>query len=466
MPESYLHVLPVHRTHTYSGRPRIRRLRHLFVLGLPITFLFFWLIRIAARDKWVRDFGYITRPLWDRSANEDRPQTTIPHYDVSGSIIPGELCTLHGWSNSSSTSSHSSPPKVYDAFLYSIELDLLEIRLHELWDVVDTFVIIEATRSFSGDLRHDMTPLSSLLASPQARLNWAGPKIKYELVDDLSPSPKDPFDNERHLRQRMDLLLSSAGVRPNDIILMSDLDEIPTPHTITLLKQCSNWPSPLHLQMRNYLYSFEFPVQDDGYWRPKAVRWGGPGSSYNHAKGGDIMLANAGWHCSWCFRYIEDIQFKMTVRPNSNLFASKSTHFSVSIKIHDHIRFHILRDTAITIASKVNINLIQRELTNTHVMGVTSSTCTLYALTFPLLFSLLTIGPPHYRRHSHSTTSTLNPVHSKYPNHLPIFLIGSSGIRRSTNSSYPEGVSGNIGQHRLRQKDVLQSGRKCRSDGM
>ena len=332
MPESYLHVLPVHRTHTYSGRPRIRRLRHLFVLGLPITFLFFWLIRIAARDKWVRDFGYITRPLWDKSANEDRPQTTIPHYDVSGSIIPGELCTLHGWSNSSSTSSHSGPPKVYDAFLYSIELDLLEIRLHELWDVVDTFVIIEATRSFSGDLRHDMTPLSSLLASPQARLNWAGPKIKYELVDDLSPSPKDPFDNERHLRQRMNLLLSSAGVRPNDIILMSDLDEIPTPHTITLLKQCSNWPSPLHLQMRNYLYSFEFPVQDDGYWRPKAVRWGGPGSSYNHAKGGDIILANAGWHCSWCFRYIEDIQFKMTVRPNSNLFASKSTHFSVSIK--------------------------------------------------------------------------------------------------------------------------------------
>jgi len=201
---------------------------------------------------------------------------------------------------------------VYDAFLYSIELDLLEIRLHELWDVVDTFVILEATRSFSGDLRQDMTPLFSLLASPQARLNWASPKIQYELVDDLSPSPKDPFDNESHLRERMDTLLSSAGVRPNDIVLMSDLDEIPSHHTISLLKQCSDWPSPLHLQMKNYLYSFEFPVQDDGYWRPKAVRWGGYGSLYNHAKGGDVMLASSGWHCSWCFRYIEDIQFKMT----------------------------------------------------------------------------------------------------------------------------------------------------------
>lgn len=332
MPESYLPVLPIHRTYTYSGRPRIRRLRHILVLGLPIAFLFLWLTRIAARDKWVRDFGYITRPLWDTSANKERPQTTIPHYDVSESIIPGELCAPHGWSNSSSTTSHTtSPSKVYDAFLYSIELDLLEIRLHELWDVVDTFVIIEATRSFSGDLRHDMTPLSSLLASPQARLSWAVPKIKYELVDDLSPLPKDPFDNERHLRERMDFLLSSAGVRPNDIVLMSDLDEIPTPHTITLLKQCSEWPSPLHLQMKNYLYSFEFPVQDDGYWRPKAVRWGGPGSSYNHAKGGDVMLANAGWHCSWCFRYIEDIQFKMTVRPNASFFC---------FGIHSFCRIH------------------------------------------------------------------------------------------------------------------------------
>jgi beta-1,4-mannosyl-glycoprotein beta-1,4-N-acetylglucosaminyltransferase len=326
MPESYPPVLPTHRTHPYSGRLRIRRLRHggrhLLFLGLPIIFLFLWFISIAGRDKWIRDFGYITRPIWDTSINNDRPQTIIPHYDVSEPSIPGELCALHGWSNSSSITSHTSPPKVYDAFLYSIELDLLEIRLHELWDVVDTFVILEATRSFSGDLRHDMTPLFSLLASPQARLNWASPKIQYELVDDLSPSPKDPFDNESHLRGRMDALLSSAGVRPNDIVLMSDLDEIPNHHTISLLKQCSDWPSPLHLQMKNYLYSFEFPLQDDGYWRPKAVRWGGYGSSYNHAKGGDVMLASSGWHCSWCFRYIEDIQFKMTVRRNKSIALS------------------------------------------------------------------------------------------------------------------------------------------------
>ncbi len=298
-------VLPIHRS-SYTGRPRIR-LRPLLILGI-ILIVILWVIRIAVRDKWVRDFGYITRPIWDTSPKNDMPQTIISHYDVS---VPesGELCALHGWSNA------STPPKVYDAFLFSVELDLFEIRLHELWDVVDTFVILEATRSFSGQPRKDMTPLSSSFLTPTSRLGWASSKIKYQLVDDLSSSPKDPFDNERYLRQRMDTLLSNAGVQSNDIVIMSDLDEIPTPHTLSLLKQCSDWPSPIHLQMKNYRYSFEFPILDDGYWRPKAVRWGGDSTSnYNHAKGGDVMLANTGWHCSWCFRYIEDIQFKMTVR--------------------------------------------------------------------------------------------------------------------------------------------------------
>lgn len=305
MPPSYppRTVLPIHRT-SYTRRSRTRP-KFLLSLGFILIGLF-WLIQIAVRDKWIRDFGYLTRPIWDTSLKSDVPQIIIPHYDVSDPA-PGELCSLHGWSNASSI------PKVYDAFLFSVELDLFEIRLHELWDIVDTFVILEATRSFSGQLRIHMVPLSSFLAST-GRLGWASSKIKYELVDDLSPSPKDPFDNERYLRQRMNSLLSAAGAQPNDIVIMSDLDEIPTPHTISLLKQCSDWPSPIHLQMRNYRYSFEFPILDDGYWRPKAVRWGGPASNYNHAKGGEVMLANGGWHCSWCFRYIEDIQFKMTVR--------------------------------------------------------------------------------------------------------------------------------------------------------
>ena len=40
---------------------------------------------------------------------------------------------------------------LYDCSLFYNELDLLEIRLHELNDIVDKFIIVEATKPFVGD---------------------------------------------------------------------------------------------------------------------------------------------------------------------------------------------------------------------------------------------------------------------------------------------------------------------------
>ena len=39
---------------------------------------------------------------------------------------------------------------IIDAFPFYNELELLDIRLHELGDVVDRFVLVEATRTHSG----------------------------------------------------------------------------------------------------------------------------------------------------------------------------------------------------------------------------------------------------------------------------------------------------------------------------
>ena len=41
-------------------------------------------------------------------------------------------------------------PKVYDCFNFFNELDILDIRLHELNDVVDKFVLIESVETFTG----------------------------------------------------------------------------------------------------------------------------------------------------------------------------------------------------------------------------------------------------------------------------------------------------------------------------
>jgi beta-1,4-mannosyl-glycoprotein beta-1,4-N-acetylglucosaminyltransferase len=39
---------------------------------------------------------------------------------------------------------------VYDCFIFFNELDLLEIRLNELDDIVDKFVLVEADRTFQN----------------------------------------------------------------------------------------------------------------------------------------------------------------------------------------------------------------------------------------------------------------------------------------------------------------------------
>jgi len=40
---------------------------------------------------------------------------------------------------------------IYDCFTFYNELDLLHVRLHELYDVVDRFVLVEANQTFQGN---------------------------------------------------------------------------------------------------------------------------------------------------------------------------------------------------------------------------------------------------------------------------------------------------------------------------
>ena len=92
------------------------------------------------QPNFIRDTGYLTRPLWDK---KPEPWNIIQHYYTSG--IPIEnLCKLHNWTF------RETPPKVFDAIIFSNELDLLEIRLNELWEVVDHFIILESNRTFTG----------------------------------------------------------------------------------------------------------------------------------------------------------------------------------------------------------------------------------------------------------------------------------------------------------------------------
>ncbi len=114
-------------------------------------------------------------------------------------------------------------PLIYDGFLFWKEFDILEIRLHELAAVVDYFVLVEATETFSGISK----PL--FYAQQRWRFRDFADRIIHVIVDDL-PAQADPWGREHH--QRNCILRGLSACRPEDVVLMSDVDEIPRPRLV------------------------------------------------------------------------------------------------------------------------------------------------------------------------------------------------------------------------------------------
>lgn len=211
------------------------------------------------------------------------------------------LCRLHGWSL------RSEPRRVFDAIIFSNELDMLEVRWRELHPYVSKFVILESNTTFTG------IPKPLFFASNRARFAFAEDKIAHGVFSGRAAdrgSHKDPFVLESEQRGAMNGLLHRTGISNGDLLIISDTDEIPSPHTIKLLQWCDEVPPVLHLELRHYMYSFEFPV-DYSSWRATAHIYG-PWTQYRHSRLTNIILSDAGWHCSFCFRYIREFVFKMT----------------------------------------------------------------------------------------------------------------------------------------------------------
>ena len=111
-------------------------------------------------------------------------------------------------------------PKIYDCFCYFNEDMLLELRLETLWEHVDFFVISEAMYTQTGNPK----PLNF---SPQGFAKYMS-KIRYLVVDHLAS--EDAWKNENRQRDFLEHGLHDAA--PDDWILVSDLDEIPSPQMI------------------------------------------------------------------------------------------------------------------------------------------------------------------------------------------------------------------------------------------
>ena len=108
---------------------------------------------------------------------------------------------------------------IYDAVMlgYATDLDLLDIRLHELADVVDRFVVVEAAQTFTG------RPKPLHLAEAWDRFAPFADRLTYIVLPDLPEG--DAWAREAY--QRNAILAGLGDAAEDDILLMGDCDEIP-----------------------------------------------------------------------------------------------------------------------------------------------------------------------------------------------------------------------------------------------
>ncbi len=110
---------------------------------------------------------------------------------------------------------------IYDCFSYWDEDLLLELRLNILNKIVDYFVIVEGNKTWQNNQKKLRFKIEDFQKFED--------KIIYVPVEDL-PDGDDPYLRENH--QRNSIIKGLKNSKENDLIIISDLDEIPNPEKL------------------------------------------------------------------------------------------------------------------------------------------------------------------------------------------------------------------------------------------
>lgn len=178
---------------------------------------------------------------------------------------------------------------IYYAFPFFDELDHLELRLRELWDVVDRFVLVESNQTFTK------LPKPFHYEENKERFRWAWDKITALKCTDL-PQCGDNWGRERH--QRNHLGYGLLDCKPSDIVIITDADEIVRASAVEIPKH----GEVLQYSMPHY-YLFWNCLSDDAACIGKTMTYetfqvlGGPELAAR--KHPDRVIENGGWHFAY-----------------------------------------------------------------------------------------------------------------------------------------------------------------------
>ena len=137
--------------------------------------------------------------------------------------------------------------KIYDCFTFYNELDLLELRLTELYDHVDHFVLVEANTTFTDN------PKPFYFEENKSRYAKWLDKIIHVKVEDM-PHSADAWVNDRFQRDQIFRGIEHADA--DDLIIVSDLDEIVRPETIAEMRTSDESLFALRMALFNFKLNY------------------------------------------------------------------------------------------------------------------------------------------------------------------------------------------------------------------
>lgn len=210
---------------------------------------------------------------------------------------------------------------IYDCFIFFNELELLDIRLNMLKDVVDKFVLVEGKKTHTGNDK----PL--YFQENRGRFAAFEDKIIHVVVDDFPIPPEGYTERDtswmREDWQRNAMVRGLKDAKPDDLVLISDIDELPRPESLAWAKQNDlHGVWALAIDVRCYYLNFKNYTHREIY-APKLLRYedllgdriykdyevglhnhdkcvnAGPSTTNVRCMRTHQIIKNAGWHFSY-----------------------------------------------------------------------------------------------------------------------------------------------------------------------
>lgn len=184
--------------------------------------------------------------------------------------------------------------------MYNGEVDILRIRLEELYEVVDEFILLEFNQSFSGKPKKQKF-------DPKHFYKYSEKLKTFFISADTSEREPDPWARESFQRNYFSNLIDTSS---GSLVLLSDVDEIPSREAIRQIREKHGNDTFYGFQLQLHYFVFDY-INVSGPAAKQISTVAFPANYLEHGtadqarksiKAGEQRaetLYNSGWHFSY-----------------------------------------------------------------------------------------------------------------------------------------------------------------------